>query len=84
MRCLHLLSVVTVLLYVTGVVADAGAAQKARTGGQADPTGTRIWVPFVENRGQLDPGVAFFTETIAGSFSVTHSGEMVLALPPPG
>ena len=38
-------------------------------------------IPFVENRGQADPVVAFYASTFAGTVSVTHEGRIVYALP---
>ncbi len=38
-------------------------------------------VPFIENRGQVDPAVAFYARTFAGTVFVTHAGEVVYALP---
>jgi hypothetical protein len=39
--------------------------------------------PFVENRGQVRPDIAFHTRLFNGSFQVTKQGEMLLQLPPP-
>lgn len=41
----------------------------------------RLSVPFVANRGQLDPRVAFAARTFAGTAFVTRDGALVLALP---
>ncbi len=37
-------------------------------------------VPFIENRGQVHPAVAFYARTFAGTVFVTHAGEIVYAL----
>ncbi len=41
-------------------------------------------VPFIENRGQIDPAVAFYARTFAGTVFVTHAGEIIYALPARG
>jgi hypothetical protein len=41
----------------------------------------RIQVPFVENRGQVHEYVAYYAQTLGGTFYVTSDGEMVLAIP---
>ncbi|MGH8127260.1 MAG: hypothetical protein ACRETC_02680 [Gammaproteobacteria bacterium] len=39
-------------------------------------------VPFIANRGQLDRQVAFYAPTFAGTAFITHTGSLVLSLPP--
>jgi hypothetical protein len=40
-------------------------------------------IPFVVNRGQVDPRVAFYAHTFAGTVYATRQGEIVYALPAP-
>lgn len=48
------------------------AAQRARL--------AHLSVPFVANRGQVDPRVAFYAQTFAGTVFVTRAGRLVLSL----
>src|ERR1051325_428478 len=54
-------------------------ADQGRAG--APPQVGNIALPFIENRGQYPPEVAFSAATFGGTVFVTTSGEMVYALP---
>ncbi|HEV8230838.1 MAG TPA: hypothetical protein VGQ75_00705, partial [Thermoanaerobaculia bacterium] len=40
-----------------------------------------LHMSFVENTGQIDPAVAFYASTAAGTTFVTHDGRIVYSLP---
>ena len=40
-----------------------------------------LTLPFIVNQGQVDPSVAFYAPTFAGTLFVTHQGELVYSLP---
>lgn len=42
---------------------------------------SHLSIPFVENQGQKHSDVAYYAPTLGGTFYVTRSGELVLALP---
>jgi len=42
-----------------------------------------VRVPFIANEGQVDPRVAYYAPTFAGTLFVTRQGELVHALPSP-
>ena len=54
----------------------AGAGSKPPDIARANPQ-----LPFLANAGQLDPRVAFYARTFAGTIFATHSGEIVYSLP---
>ncbi len=65
---------------VWGSTSDAWADGQAST----NPYGRAQFVhPFVPNRGQADPSVAFYVHTREGTQHVTHQGTMRLAIPAP-
>ncbi|MGH8426617.1 MAG: SBBP repeat-containing protein [Gammaproteobacteria bacterium] len=58
---------------------------------QADPAANAVkkalpglLLPFIANSGQLDPRVAFYAHTYAGTAFLTNSGDLVMSLPPHG
>ncbi len=54
----------------------AGAGQKP-----PDIAGANPQLPFLANAGQMDPRVAFYARTFAGTVFATHAGEIVYSLP---
>ena len=58
-----------------------GYVQAATTAENNAATLSRLNIPFVENVGQKHGEVAFYAPTLGGTFYVTNSGELVLALP---
>ena len=57
------------------LAAPDGGRVRARLGG--------VPVPFVANNGQVDPRVAYYAPTFAGTVFVTRQGQLVYTLPAP-
>src|SRR5215471_15582639 len=77
------------LLASTLAVLPLAASCSLRT--SAPPTAAEVGkrldhlaVPFVENAGQSDPRVAYYSPTFSGTVFVTDEGEVVYAVPAPG
>src|SRR5262249_29120307 len=77
------------LLASTLAVLPLAASCSLRT--SAPPTAAEVGkrldhlaVPFVENAGQSDPRVAYYSPTFSGTVFVTREGEVVYAVPAPG
>lgn len=47
---------------------------------EIQPKLASLQIPFIENKGQIDPQVAFYAQTFAGPVFVTKNGEMVYAV----
>ncbi|HEV8232242.1 MAG TPA: putative Ig domain-containing protein, partial [Thermoanaerobaculia bacterium] len=45
---------------------------------------SRVRIPFITNAGQIDPAVAYYAPTLAGTVYVTQNGQIVYSLPPDG
>ena len=58
-----------------------GGALHAAVSSGTSPELQELSIPFVENHGQINPSVSHYAQTSAGTVFVTHSGELVLALP---
>ena len=60
----------------------AGGPVQAATGTENEISSlSHLSIPFVENQGQKHSEVAYYAPTLGGTFYVTISGELVLALP---
>lgn len=60
-------------------ITEAGVDSGNSPGIQARLKNIRI--PFVVNRGQTHPDVAFYAQTFAGPLFVTKNGKLVLSMP---
>jgi len=58
-----------------GIGPATGEPMRRRLGG--------VRIPFVSNSGQVDPEVAYYAATFAGTVYVTKKGEIVYSLPAP-
>lgn len=62
------------------LVSEAQGAAVQREGAATRSLGA-LSLPFIRNEGQMDPAVAYYAATFAGTVFVTRNGEIVYALP---
>lgn len=69
------LLMLALFFWIVGGVLHAAATS------ETSPELQKLSIPFVENHGQINPLVSHYAQTSAGTLYVTHSGDLVLALP---